>query len=444
MSPAWGLPKEPDTVTELPPWRASPAHHRAVALGALGAVVAVVLRRPDVLVLVTPFLVIATWGQLARPERSGRVQARVGNLTLPEGQATTWTATLDLPPRAEEAFVRVSPGRFVRVDPLADRTAVAAPGGVGVERVIPCRVVRWGRRRVGPGLVAARSPWWAFRTPVVELGAFRVTAVPAAAGFDATVSPHPVGLVGVNRSVRPGSGAEFATIREFHPGDRLRRIHWPSSLRQGQLHVSTTYADQDAHVVLVVDAFSDLGPREGIDGRPTSLDLTVRACASIAQHYLGSGDRVSLRVLGAQDLPRLRTASGPGQHRRILDILSRIEPATDRDRSTVRALEGVPSDSLVIVLSPLVHPAMSGVVAAASARGLTTVVIDTLPDHLVTAPTSRYDALAWRLRILERDEELHALHAAGVPIVTWGGPGSIDLVLRDVARRDRQPRLARR
>ena len=246
MSPAWGLPKEPDTVTELPPWRASPAHHRAVALGALGAVVAVVLRRPDVLVLVTPFLVIATWGQLARPERSGRVQARVGNLTLPEGQATTWTATLDLPPRAEEAFVRVSPGRFVRVDPLADRTAVAAPGGVGVERVIPCRVVRWGRRRVGPGLVAARSPWWAFRTPVVELGAFRVTAVPAAAGFDATVSPHPVGLVGVNRSVRPGSGAEFATIREFHPGDRLRRIHWPSSLRQGQLHVSTTYADQDA------------------------------------------------------------------------------------------------------------------------------------------------------------------------------------------------------
>ena len=39
MSPAWGLPKEPDTVTELPPWRASPAHHRAVALGALGAVV---------------------------------------------------------------------------------------------------------------------------------------------------------------------------------------------------------------------------------------------------------------------------------------------------------------------------------------------------------------------------------------------------------------------
>lgn len=87
---------------------------------------------------------------------------------------------------------------------------------------------------------------------------------------------------------------------------------------------------------------------------------------------------------------------------------------------------------------------MSGVVAAASARGLTTVVIDTLPDHLVTAPTSRYDALAWRLRILERDEELHALRAAGVPIVTWGGPGSIDLVLRDVARRDRQPRLARR
>jgi uncharacterized protein (DUF58 family) len=70
-------------------------------------------------------------------------------------------------------------------------------------------------------------------------------------------------------------------------GDRLRRIHWPVSLRTGTLHVTSTYGDEDSQIVLVVDGTSDLGPREGLDGRPTSLDLTVRAAGAMAEHYLG-------------------------------------------------------------------------------------------------------------------------------------------------------------
>lgn len=426
-------------------WEVTAAHVRALVLGGSGAIAAVVTRRVDLLVLAVPFLVIATWGAVARPRDPMSVTARLGNDELAEGQATRWTATLDLPRGAEETTVRLSPGAFVEEDPIALTAVLRNPDGTPVERAIPARVTRWGWRRIGPGLVSARSPWWAYRTPVIDLGAFEVIVTPATSAFDSHApTPHPEGLVGVHRSARPGTGSEFSTIRPFHVGDRLRRIHWPASQRTGTLQVTTTYADADAHVVLVVDAFSDLGPREGIDGRPTSLDLTVRATAALAQHYLGAGDRVSLRVLGSDGVARLPAASGALQRRRVLDVLARITPATDRDLETVRSVDGLSSGSLVVIFTPLVHPAMAGLIARTAARGLTTVVVDTLPPHLGADTSDPYLSLAWRIRRLDRIDEVYRLRTAGVPIVTWHGPGSLDLVLRDLARRARAPRLVRR
>lgn len=427
-------------------WELTTAHVRAIVLGGGGALAAVVSHRIDLLVLAVPFLVVASWGALTRPRDPLGVRAHLGNDTLAEGQAIRWTATLEIPAHADETTVRLSPGAFVEEDPATDRSAVRRPGdGTSTERVIPARVTRWGRRRIGPGLVAARSPWWAYRTPVIEVGAFDVVVTPATTTFDAHApTPQPEGIVGVHRAGRLGSGSEFATIRPFQVGDRLRRIHWPASQRTGTLQVRTTHADADAHVVLVVDAFSDLGPREGIDGRPTSLDLTVRSAAAVAQHYLGSGDRVSLRVLGSDGPARLPAGSGPGQRRRVLDVLARITPAADRDLATVAGVDGLSSGSLVVIFTPLVHHAMAAVVARTASRGLTTIVVDTLPTHLGADADDPFLSLAWRIRRLDRQDELHRLRTAGVPVVPWHGPGSLDLVLRDLGARARSPRLVRR
>jgi len=436
LEPSDGLAEYP-RLAQLGPWQRTPAAGRALLLGGLGGVLAVVTRRVDLLVLAMPLLVVATWGWVARPRHTGSATARVGNRTLTEGQATLWTITLTLPAGSEETIVRLSPGAFVSVDPSAKRTAIGWSADAGpIERALAARVTRWGVRRVGPGLVASRSAWWAYRTPIQQLGAFRVRAVPKADRYDsAAMTAHPDGLVGQNQSARPGAGTEFATIRAFQPGDRLRRVHWPSTLRSGTVQVRTMYADADAHVVLVVDAFNDLGPREGLDGRPTSLDLTVRASAALAEHFTRAGDRISLRVLGSGGVSRVSPGSGRGQLVRFLGALADIHPASDRDPSQVRSLSGLASGSLVIVLSPLVHPAIVGLVAAAAGSGLPTVVIDTLPAHLTARPDDVYAALAWRLRRLDRDEEVHRLRTAGVPVVAWAGPGSLDVVMGRLARR---------
>ncbi|GAA1903848.1 DUF58 domain-containing protein [Lapillicoccus jejuensis] len=468
---------------ELPAWVPTAAQGRAVAVSGLGLLVAVLAHRADVLVLVTPLLLVAAWARLARPSGTPTVVTRLGRRTAPEGTVLRWDAAVELPAHAEDAVVGLAPSLFVEdglvtgsrglaredaVPPPDDpepgdtnriRPARLASGpepseanpirvddGTRVVRTAAAvRLTRWGRRTVGPEAVLVLGPFAGYRSGPVELTARDAVALPASSTFDGTAPlPHPEGLVGVHRSSRQGSGGEFATLRPFQPGDRLRRIRWPVSLRTGTLHVATTFADQDTAVVLVVDAFSDLGPREGVDGRATSLDLTVRAAAAVAAHHLGAGDRVGLRVVGSSTVRRLPTASGSRQLRRVLDSLAALEAATERVDDGEWATAGIPSGALVVVLSPLVDPSMVAAVGRLGSRGLTTVVVDTMPEHLWEQQDDPYAALAWRLRRVTRSAQLDRLFDLGVPTVPWRGPGSLDAVLRDLSRRTRAPRVARR
>ena len=70
------------------------------------------------------------------------------------------------------------------------------------------------------------------------------------------------------------------------------------------------------------------------------------------------------------------------------------------------------------------------------------MVVDALvdPQEGTVAPSAERDALAraaWRIRMLERDREIRAIQAQGVPVVPWLGPGSLDVVLRRLGRRGR-------
>ena len=236
---------------------------------------------------------------------------------------------------------------------------------------------------------------------------------------------------------------EFAGIREFQTGDRMRRINWPRSLRTGRLHVTSTWADQDSLVMLEVDATDDVGVSEGIDGLASSLDLAVRAAGAIAEHHVRRGDRVTLRVFGSSPDRTVPPASGRAHLRRILDALAAIRAGSDpRGLSAKRRLTA-PADALVIMLSPLVSAAPLDRAIALVRRGVTVVVVDTLPVSVTDDPDP-LTALAWRIRLLERRREARIAEGIGLPVVQWRGPGSLDQFLSDVARRASAPRMASR
>jgi uncharacterized protein (DUF58 family) len=426
-------------------WRASPAHFRAVAVGVVGVTLAVLFRRPDLLVLASPFAVVAVWSALARPATDGEVASAIVPDALREGEATTWRGEMSDAIGVDHLVAYAPQREWLETKPPSGIVVVPNAGSGAATRVeIPIRATHWGTHRVGPINVVGVSAWGAFRWRGVDAG-LRLRTLPLPEVFDALAPMHrATGLVGLARSARPGEGSEFAGIRAFHAGDRLRRINWPRSLRGGELHVTATYADQDHHVALFVDALSDFGVSEGIDGAASSLDTGVRAAGAIAAHFLRRGDRVSLTVLGGWRPTSIPPATGQRHLRRILDTLAAVEPGRDGRGSSLAgrpiALSG---DAMAVMLSPLISPfALERVVSIAS-HGLTVAVVDTLPDD-VHVDDDDVTTMAWRIRLLERQAEIRTVRQAGVPVVAWRGAGSLDPFLHEIARRSSAPRMARR
>ncbi len=427
-------------------WQPTAALVRGAACGLALALVGLLARRVDLVVLAVPLLVVAAWSAWTKPEVEPVVTQHLDHPVLREGDATTLQITVDrADERIEDLAAYLPMPRFAELDP----TQGTVTGTDDLSIVV--RITRWGRHLVAPAHVVASSAWAGFRWTSDDDVPHSLVALPAPAAFDAVPPPALTrGLVGLNRSSRPGSGSEFAGIRPFQVGDRLRRIHWPRSLRTGTLHVTSTWAEEDRHVALVVDASIDVGPSDGIDGRASSLDTAVRAAGAIAEHHLRRGERVSLQVLGGRYRLRVPPASGPAHLRRVLDRLTAIEPgAADAVEGRLRL--GIDPGALVVLLSPLVATAVLERAIDWTARGFTVVVIDTLPatlrddaPALADADDDPYRALAWRIRLLERDREVRRVQRAGVPVVPWRGPGSLDDVLRGVHRRSRGPRMVQR
>jgi hypothetical protein len=141
---------------------------------------------------------------------------------------------------------------------------------------------------------------------------------------------------------------------------------------------------------------------------------------------------------------RVPPATGRLHLRRVLEALAAVEPATSIDDDERRPL-GADHGALVVLLSPLVSASVLRRAVALARQGVAVLVIDTLPDGVADVdPSDPFRVLAWRIRLLERARELRVVREAGVPIEPWRGPGSLDQVLRDLARRRSAPRVLRR
>ncbi len=427
-------------------WQPTHALLRAALASVTFAVVAVARGRADLLVIAVPLLLWTVAAVVRRPAAVPQVRDGLLHDSVREGEGTVLRTVLHDSGGVEHAVVRVARHRWLLWRPSSGVAGVTAGSPRSELRVdVPVSSRRWGSRRVGEGLVAATSPWAAYRWGPHALHGHTLTTLPVPGRFDTKApAPHPIGLVGTHPSRRVGGGTELAGIRPFQPGDRLRRLHWPVSLRTGTLHVTSTLAEEDSSILLVVDAGVSVGGGGGLDEPAGSLDVAVRAAGAVAEHYLHRGDRVGLRVLGSTERNAVHTSTGRRHLLRILDTLARIVPGERRSADPSRIHFGVSGGTVVIMLSPMLSDQAVTATLTLARQGLSVIVVDTLPDDAHLAEKDRRVLLAWRMRLLEREALLSRVQLSGTPVVAWRGPGTLDEVLRRLGRRASLPRLVRR
>jgi len=156
-----------------------------------------------------------------------------------------------------------------------------------------------GRFEIGPMSVRVTDPFG-----LVELGRTFRTTVPL------TVTPRTVALPqiplggawtgsGDNRPRAFATGsAEDVTVREYRQGDDLRRVHWRSSARLGELMVRREEQPWQSRATLVLDTRLQAHRGQGI---ASSLEAAVSAAASIAVHLSHRGFAVRLVTALGED-----------------------------------------------------------------------------------------------------------------------------------------------
>jgi len=399
---------------------------------------------PALVVVVAPLLVMGALGLLHKPTREPYVFATIGHRQLHEGQGTRIRLETRDMDDVEHLTRVMSPQPFLAIRPVDGALGqLLAPGDQ--VRAVEVSPRRWGSRLVGAEKVALTAPWAGYRWGPVPFIGREVGVLPTLTHVrSGGEAPQPIGLIGAHRSRRDGNGTEFSSIRRFHAGDRLRRINWRVSLRQGILHVESTRAEEDTAVLLIVDALADYGQSGGIGSTESSLDVTVRAAAALADQYLSGGDRVSLRVLSPSG-EYAGYGTGTRHLRRILILLSRIRPGLPRDVAIDQIDFRTTAGSVVVVISPMLSEPLATATVRLVRRGLPVIVVDPLPPGSTPSVYPDADAvvsdLAWRMRLLDRSHLLAQLSAAGCPVVPWNGPRTLEEVLRRLSRRGQLPRV---
>jgi uncharacterized protein (DUF58 family) len=262
-------------------------------------------------------------------------------------------------------------------------------------------------------------------------------------------------LIPLRRAVRPphtqvyagnyvaaalGEGIEFGDIRPFAPGDRTKRINWRASLRRDEIYVNQYHQERNADVVLMLDTLASVGAPS-----LNTLDLGVRAAASLAWAYVRRKDRVGLIEYGGA-FRWLRPGVGRAHFQAILDHLLEADVifsyvAKDLALVPKRIL---PPRALIVALSPLVDERFVKALQDLLARGYSIVLLTVSPVD-VTRAVLRQSALtdlACRLWNLERAAQIEELRRQGIVVIDWHLEEPLEVVLAAAARHRHAWRVA--
>lgn len=187
-----------------------------------------------------------------------------------------------------------------------------------------------------------------------------------------------------------GIGSEFYGIREYIPGDEIRRISWKASARLGKLLSNEYLSERVADFMIVLDSGED-------EEMIRYLEAACRIASALVRMLILQGNRVGIVVHGGYR-SWVYLSSGNRHVIRINEELCMAKPgrAPDLDFVLSHLLPHIhPHGSHVIIISPLIDEKVIKAVRA----------IATIYDVTIFTLTTRYvlrpDSHELHIRILD-------------------------------------------
>jgi len=256
-------------------------------------------------------------------------------------------------------------------------------------------LIRRGGFRLGPTRLVSGDPFGIFRVERTVPVEHSLVVLPMI--FEVTSFVSPPGLLPGGKVIRRKSldvTPHASGVREYVPGDPMKRIHWPTTARRGQLIVKEFEQDPQAEVWLFLDAqhivhkskFYEapelrtdgwlFGRRPKFEMPPSTLEYATSVTASLAHYFLQQRRAVGLVTTGRK-YEIIPAEYSERQEGKILETLAFIEAESDLSIAGLVAAQAgqLPQGSSAILVTPTVHPELLTTVYDLQRRSLRPIVV---------------------------------------------------------------------
>jgi uncharacterized protein (DUF58 family) len=250
---------------------------------------------------------------------------------------------------------------------------------------------------LGPTRITSGDPFGIFRVSKIYPANSSLLVLPMI--FPVAEFLSPPGLLPGGRAIRRKSidvTPHAAGVREYIPGDPMKRIHWPTSIRRDQLMVKEFEQDPQAEVWLFLDTYKTahiakaaetyetqpiddllLLRRRTVKLAPSTLEYSISIAASLAHYFIGQRRAVGLVSASEHSLKVTPAERSERQEAKILQELAFVQAeSTYTLPGLVTAQMGqLAQGSSAILITPMIWPELLLAVDSLQRRNLRPVVV---------------------------------------------------------------------
>ena len=250
---------------------------------------------------------------------------------------------------------------------------------------------------LGPTRITAGDPFGIFRVSKTIPEKDSLIVLPMLVPISEFLSPP--GLLPGGQVIRRKSHditPHASGVREYVPGDSVKQIHWPSTVRRDRLMVKEFEQDPQAEVWLFLDTHRTvhisksgdlfepppaddlfLVRRRKVKLPPSTLEYAISISGSLAHYFLDQRRSVGMVTASGRSYKVINAERSERQEAKILEELAflRAESAYALPALVTAQMGQLPQGSSAILVTPMIFPELLIAVDSLLRRNLRPVVV---------------------------------------------------------------------